>query len=188
MALSLTVFAVNPRDMKFPSLKFEPPEPVRYVADNGLVVYFLEDHQLPVFSVTALFHGGTVHDPADMVGLAEITARLMRTGGAGKRTAQQVDQDLDFVGADLSSQATNDNLLIDLSALKKDADLGWEILSDVVQKPLFDTGQVALEISNKKDEIRRQNDDPRYTNPSDILPDHLYRTSLWIVPYSGHDG
>jgi zinc protease len=157
---ALTALAQNPREMKFPPLKFEPAEPTRFVADNGMVVYFLEDHQLPVITVSAFFHGGTVNDPADKIGLIDITASILRTGGAGKRTPEQIDQDLDFAAATIGSSAAPEYLDVFLSCLKKDIDLGFEIFSDVLQKPKFDSGKIALELSNTKDVIRRQNDDP----------------------------
>jgi predicted Zn-dependent peptidase len=158
--MAISSFAVNPREMTFPPLKFEPPEPVRFIIDNGIIVYFLEDHQLPVITTAALFKGGTVYDQSSKIGLTELTATLLRTGGAGNRNPEQIDQDLDFVGAVINSASSNDYLMLDLRTLKKDADLGFEMLADMLQMPLFDTSKISLEISNRKDEIRRQNDDP----------------------------
>ncbi len=175
-AAGVSSFAVNPRDLKFAPLKFEPPEPTRYVAENGMVVYFLADHQLPIITCAAFFKGGTVFDPSEMIGLTEMTAKLLRTGGAGKRTPDQVDQDLDFVGASISSAAGSDNLMLDLRSLKKDADLGLEIFSDILQKPTFDTSKISMELSNKSDEIRRQNDEPNAVT----------RRIYYQEVYSGH--
>lgn len=176
LAAGLSSFAVNPRDMKFPPLKFEPPEPARYLTDNGIIVYFLEDHQLPIITCAALFKGGTVFDPVDKIGLTDMTAKLLRTGGAGKRTPDQIDQDLDFVGASINSMAASDNLMLDLRSLKKDVELGLEILSDILQKPTFDTAKISFELSNKSDEIRRQNDEPN------MVTRRIYYQQV----YSGH--
>ncbi len=158
--LAVSATAENPRDMRFPPLKFEPPEPARFVTDNGIIVYFLEDHQLPVITLEALFKGGSAYDPPDLAGLAEITATVLRTGGAGKRNPEGVDAALDFVGASISSVALNDYLMLDMRALKKDAELGFEILADILQRPMMDSAKIALEKSNRQDAIRRQNDEP----------------------------
>ncbi|MCX6826922.1 MAG: pitrilysin family protein, partial [candidate division Zixibacteria bacterium] len=179
LALACAVsVAANPRDMKFRPLKFAPAEPIRFTTPNGMVVYFLEDHQLPVITTTAMFKGGTVYDPAGKGGLVDLTTRLLRTGGAGNRTSDQVDQDLDFVGASLSSGSDYDYLAASLSALKKDAALGFEILADILQRPHFDVARIAFEISNKKDKIRRQNDDPSQLTQrifyQTIYPNHPY--------------
>lgn len=174
--LTVSATAENPRDMRFPPLEFEPPEPARFVTDNGIIVYFLEDHQLPVITVAALFKGGSAYDPADLSGLAEITATVLRTGGAGKRTPEEVDAALDFVGATISSVALNDYLMLDLRTLKKDAELGFEILANILQRPMFDTAKIALEKSNRQDAIRRQNDEPG----------GITRRVFYQIVYTGH--
>ena len=156
--LAGSVPAENPRDMRFPELTFEPAEPVRFETDNGMVVYFLEYHELPVVAVTAYFKGGDVHDRADKVGLTGLTARLMRTGGAGDRTADQIDEDLDYVGANVGSHSSQDHLSASMNSLMKDLDLTCGIYADVLMRPAFDTEKMALEVSNIQDGIRRQND------------------------------
>lgn len=154
-----SVFAQNPRDLKFSELTFNPAEPVRFTTENGMTVYFLEYHELPVITLTAYFRGGDVYDPADKAGLSELTAQLIRTGGAGTRTANQVDQDLDFIGASIGSSSDDDLLSVNMRVLKKDASTGFEILSDMLIRPTFAQDRLAMEASNKQDEIRRQNDD-----------------------------
>ncbi|UCD17250.1 MAG: insulinase family protein [Candidatus Zixiibacteriota bacterium] len=170
------LFAVNPREMKFPPLQFEPANPVRFEIDNGIVIYFLEDHQLPVFSVTGYFNGGSVHDPKEKLGLSDLTATLMRSGGAGKRSPEQVDLDLDFISANTSSDADKDYFSISVSALKKDIALCFEIFSDMLIRPRFDSGKIALELANARERIRRQNDDPG----------RLTRRVYYQTVYEGH--
>ncbi|MDD3731299.1 MAG: pitrilysin family protein [candidate division Zixibacteria bacterium] len=176
--IAACVQAQNPRDMKFSELTFEPAEPVRFTTDNGLVVYFLEYHELPVVSVAVFFHGGDVYDIPDQAGLTGLTAVLLRTGGAGRRTPDQVDLDLDFVGAHISSQASADDLSLRMNVLKKDINLGFEILSDMLLRPGFDTAKVSMEKSNRQDQIRRQND-----NAWDISRRVFYQSLYGSHPY-----
>ncbi|MDE3036817.1 MAG: hypothetical protein KGJ14_12660, partial [Nitrospirota bacterium] len=60
----------DPRTMQFDTVQFIPPEPERVVLDNGMVVYLLEDHELPLVTITAMMQTGAWLDPADQVGLA----------------------------------------------------------------------------------------------------------------------
>ena len=48
----------DPRQMTFKPVEFTPPEPDRVVLENGMVVYLLEDHELPLISVTATMTNG----------------------------------------------------------------------------------------------------------------------------------
>jgi len=157
---ALSVHSEHPRDMQFPPLEFSPVMPVRMELDNGLTVYFLEDHQLPVVIASALIHGGSAYDPPEKSGLAAITAALLRSGGAGSRTPNEVDEALDFVGIRINSRASSEEINLNMNALKKDMALAFEVFADMLMNPLFDSGKAALEISNQKDEIRRQNDEP----------------------------
>jgi len=173
---ALTALAINPRDMSFSPIDFDAPEPERWVTDNGMTIFFLEDHQLPVVTATMLIRGGQVYDPAGKSGLAEITAALLRSGGAGDRTPDQVDAALDFVGANISSNASKDALTVDMSTLKKDLDTVFGIFTDMLIRPMFDSAKTALEISNRKDRILRQNDDP----------ESITRRVYYETVYQGH--
>jgi zinc protease len=70
------------RDLKFPPLKRIPiPDVTTYTLPNGMRVYLLEDHELPIVSGTVRVRTGNLFDPADKVGLATITGMVMRSGG-----------------------------------------------------------------------------------------------------------
>ncbi|HSF70414.1 MAG TPA: hypothetical protein VLA47_08515, partial [Nitrospira sp.] len=77
----------DPRSMTFAPVEFAPPEPARVVLDNGMVVYLLEDHELPLVTVSAMIRAGGWLEPSDKVGLAALTGLVMRTGGGGGRSA-----------------------------------------------------------------------------------------------------
>src|SRR6476659_5097017 len=74
----------DPRQMTFPPVEFTPPEPDRVVLENGMVVYFLEDHELPLINMTATIRTGSWLDPTEKIGLASLTGSIMRTGGGGE--------------------------------------------------------------------------------------------------------
>ena len=57
------------------------PEPTRVVLDNGLTVLLLEDHELPIVSVSARIRTGSRLEPENKVGLAGLTGTVMRSGG-----------------------------------------------------------------------------------------------------------
>ena len=92
----------DPRQMTFKSVEFTPPEPDRVVLQNGMVVYLLEDHELPLVSMTATMRTGGWLDPADKIGLASMTGSVMRTGGGGGLSAEKVDEELEQFAGDLS--------------------------------------------------------------------------------------
>ncbi|MCH9031201.1 MAG: insulinase family protein [candidate division Zixibacteria bacterium] len=150
----------DPREMQSELLIFEAPAVEIFTTDNGIKVVFLENHELPVVRLTMYFPGGGYYDQTLQVGLSEITASLLRSGGAGNKSAEQVDEALDFLGASISSGDEADRLTISMRTLKKDFAEVFAIMADILTAPLFDSAKLEIEKSNRIDRIRRQFDSP----------------------------
>jgi hypothetical protein len=76
----------DPQKLKYPALTFSPPEPQRVELENGMVLYVLEDRELPVVNISAVIRVGSARDPEGREGLAELTTHVMRTGGTSSMT------------------------------------------------------------------------------------------------------
>ena len=75
-------YALNYKQLKYPKLgDIEMPEVERVTLANGMQLFLLEDHELPLISVSARIRAGSIYEPADKIGLAAITGAVMRTGG-----------------------------------------------------------------------------------------------------------
>ena len=85
----------------YTELEFEPvgeiklPEYERYELENGMVVYLMENHELPLVSGRALIHTGSRFEPSNEVGLAQITGTVMRSGGTQKQPPNKLNQMLE---------------------------------------------------------------------------------------------
>lgn len=160
LAREVTEALPDPRRMTFEPVDFHPPEPDRVVLDNGLVVYLLEDHELPLVTVSAIFRTGGWLDPAGKVGLASLTGTVMRTGGTARMTAEEVDKTLEHIAAELSVGigATSGSAMLDV--LKKDLETGLRIFADVLRTPRFDPDRLELAKLQLLESIRRRNDQP----------------------------
>src|SRR5437899_9523077 len=78
------------RDIKFPALPaFNIPKPTVLTLKNGLQVFLLEDHELPLIEVTARIRTGSNYEPAEKTGLAGLMGTVLRTGGTSHRTGDQ---------------------------------------------------------------------------------------------------
>src|ERR1035437_1785716 len=89
----------SPDKIKYPPLHFNLPQAQRIVLENGIVLYILEDHELPLISVNALIKTGSMYDPEGKEGVAELTTYLMRTGGTAKLSSTDIDDRFDFLAA-----------------------------------------------------------------------------------------
>ena len=73
----------HPTDLTYDLLDFTAPQSAehRHELANGVVVFVVEDHELPLASVSVLVRTGSYLDPPDKVGLASLTGSQMRAGG-----------------------------------------------------------------------------------------------------------
>ena len=85
---------------------------------NGMKLYLLEDHELPVVSGTALVRTGNLFDPPDKIGLATITGIVMRIGGTPEKAGDELDVLLENMAASVESSIGETSGTVSFSALK----------------------------------------------------------------------
>jgi zinc protease len=133
--------------------------PTRSVTTNGITVLFLEQHFIPTVEIHALVKVGSAQDPPDKAGLANLTASLLDEGTV-TRTSRQFAEQVDFVGASLEAHAAEDFTTASARVLKKDADLGFTLLADMLQHPAFHKQEVERVRAQIVGEIVSDDDDP----------------------------
>ncbi len=151
----------DPRQMRFGPVEFKPPEPDRVVLENGMVVYLLEDHELPLVTMTARMRTGDWLDSPERIGVAGITGAVMRTGGTARMTPEQIDEELEQIAAGLSVGIGTVAGSAMLDVLKKDFELGLRIFADVLRTPRFDPKRLDLAKLQTIEAIRRRHDRPQ---------------------------
>jgi len=151
----------DPDKLSYQTLKFSPPTAQRVLMDNGIVLYVLEDHEIPLVNISVVIGTGSVDDPVGKEGLAELTGDVMRTGGTMSLSGDAVDDALEFSACALGVSINRDWGSADLSVLKKDMDMGLKILSDMIQHPAFEENKLNIAKALKIEELRRIADNPQ---------------------------
>ncbi|GAB4242849.1 MAG: pitrilysin family protein [Acidobacteriota bacterium] len=150
----------RPEQLQFPPLVFEPPspEPMRVELENGIPVYIAEDHLLPLVTLQVMFRGGQYLEPAGKEGLADLTGEVWRTGGAGSLSPQELDEELDFLAASLSTSIGSTSGAVSLDLLAKDLDRGLELLMQVLTQPRFEASRLAKAKEDLLAAMKERND------------------------------
>ncbi|MEA2014882.1 MAG: insulinase family protein, partial [Thermodesulfobacteriota bacterium] len=128
---------IDPDDIVYVPLRFDPPEAQRVKLENGITLYMLEDHEIPLVNISAVIRMGSFYDPPGKEGLAEITGTVMRTGGTKSMTGSQIDEELDFIAGKIGVSVGTDSCTLSMSVLEKDIDKGLQIFSDILTSPVF---------------------------------------------------
>ncbi|MEA5508229.1 pitrilysin family protein [Crocosphaera sp. UHCC 0190] len=148
-------------DLTFPPLKeISIPEYERYELDNGMVVYLMQDHELPLIKGTAIIRTGSRLEANDRVGLAEITGTVMRSGGTKQHSPAELNELLEQRAAEVETGIGTTSGNAGFNTLSEDIDLVFKLFSQVLREPAFDPTQLQLAKNQKRGEIARRNDDP----------------------------
>lgn len=158
---SATAQVVSPADIEYPPLRdVEIQQAERVEMPNGIVVFLLEDHQLPLIDLTVRIRTGSRYEPADRVGLASMTASVMRTGGAGEMSGAEVDLFVDDRGAFLSSSMGTSVATAGMSVLTENFDEMLGLMADMLRSPRFEEDKIQEAKVQRKSGISRRNDSP----------------------------
>jgi zinc protease len=152
----------KPSDLKYPSLKYEPPDPKDFRTEflNGMKGYIKEDRNLPLFDISALIHYGNLYDPEGKAGLASVMGGTLIKGGTKTREGSEIEERIDFIGGSLNFRTNERTATLSLSLLSKDLDEGLALFFDVLMYPEFREDALDLEKARLIAQLRQANDQP----------------------------
>ncbi len=147
--------------IKIPELhKIQMPEYQRKVLDNGMILYLAEDHELPLVDFKATIDVGSIYEPSDKIGLAAMTGTVMRSGGTTTHSGDEIDEMVESRGMSVETWIGKTDGGASVSTLKEDAELGLDLLADILRNPAFPEDKIKLAKEQQKAGISRRNDDP----------------------------
>ncbi|MFB0564424.1 MAG: M16 family metallopeptidase [Candidatus Aminicenantaceae bacterium] len=152
----------KPSDLKFPPLKYEPPDPKDFRTEfaNGLRGYIQEDHSLPLFNISAIINFGKLYVSRDKLGLDSIMSETLIKGGTKTREGSEIEERINFIGGSFSFRAGERISTLSLSVLREDFEEGLELFFDVLMNPEFREASLNLAKASLIQDLRQANDQP----------------------------
>jgi len=127
---------------------------------NGIPVYVVANHVQPYVSLQLVVRSGASSD-GDLPGLAEFTSNLLLSG-AGRRSAQQLAEEIDFLGATLDASAGRDETTVALGVLRGFLPQALDLMADIVLRPTFEAEEVQRERKQAIATLKQNRSDPAY--------------------------
>lgn len=148
-------------DLTFPPLpEVKVPEYTRFQLANGMVVYLMEDHELPLVGGTALIRTGDRFEPAEKVGLAGIMGTVMRSGGTEHHSGDEINEFLEQRAASIETSVGEVSGSASFNALSEDLEEVFDLFAEIIQEPAFPQDKIDLAKTQTRGGIARRNDDP----------------------------
>lgn len=151
----------RPEKLEFPPLTYEPPHPSEYRVEleHGAVAYLIPDRTLPLINISVLIRTGEYLDPEGREGLADLTGYLLARSGTPSMSAEELDERIAFLAAQLGSGISGFQGSVSLNLLSKDLDEGLKILREVLTAPQFEPGKIKLRKEQIIAAMKQRNDD-----------------------------
>ena len=152
----------HPGDLAFPDLDFTPPvgAEYRHVLSNGVPVYVVPSHEFPLISLSFTFKGGEYLLDQDQVGLNGALGGQMRRGGTTSVKPDDLDEQLDFLAANVSTSVGGEVSGASIDCLKANFDEAFALFMDIVRNPGFDQEKLRLFQDQVIEGFETRNDNP----------------------------
>jgi zinc protease len=140
-----------------PALRLPPVE--KRTLSNGLQVWILGVHKVPTVHLQLTLKAGTGVDPAAKFGLASLTADMLDEGAGGK-SALEIADAVDYLGAELSASAGSDAAYVELHVPVSRLADALPVMADVVARPAFPEAELKRLREERLASLLETEDDP----------------------------
>lgn len=166
-----------------PSL-FRPPLPQRVVQTNGLNILLVEKKELPIVAFGLVIDAGATQDPVNIPGLANFTGAMLQEG-TSSRTSQQISEEFEFLGSQISIMTNRENTILSAGVLSRHFSNALGLVSDIVKNPSFPEGELNRVRTERLTSLKRMSDDATVI-ASRVAPALIYGSeSSYGHPVSG---
>lgn len=159
---------------------FKLPPYQKFKLKNGLTVYLLEQHEVPMINVSVIFPAGAIYD-ADKAGLASLTASNLKSGTKNYPKAK-LDEELDFIGATVSTGASKEAASLSAKFAAKDKNKVLDIINELITAPVFDAAEFEKEKKRVLLSLEQAKESPRNVIGSYfdkfLYGDHVYGNAI----------
>lgn len=149
--------ATPPKPGAPPALRLPPIQ--KHTLGNGLAVWIIEQHEVPIAQVNLIVRAGAGADPSGKYGVASMTANMLDEG-AGNRSALELADAVEFLGAQLSTSSTFDYSAVRMSTPVSKIAEALPLMADVVQRPTFSTSELERLRKERLTRLLQARDDP----------------------------
>ncbi|HRN90841.1 MAG TPA: pitrilysin family protein [Ferruginibacter sp.] len=141
------------------SAQYKLPAYQKFKLKNGLTVYLMEQHEVPVINVSAIFPAGAIYD-GKQSGLASLTATALMHGTTDM-PKKALDEMIDFMAAGINTSASKESAGLSAKFAAKDSEKAMQIISRIIMQPAFDTAEFNKEKKRILIGLEQRKESPR---------------------------
>ena len=169
-----------------PAPQLKLPAIQKRTLSNGVPVWLVEAREVPLVQITLVVKSGSNDDPSGTFGLASLTAAMLDEG-AGARSALEIADEIDFLGASLGTNSSFDASSVRLGVPVSRLGAALTVMADVAIRPTFPDAELERLRQERLTELLQARDDAASVAPMAFArllfgPSHRYGTGAIGTP------
>jgi DNA-directed RNA polymerase len=157
------------------AVEFKLPAYEKVTLDNGLTLYLLPQHEVPLVTVQAVVKAGAIYD--DKAGLSSLTAQALMLGAGGK-TKSEIEQTIDFLGASLNSASSLEGSMVQANFMAKDSATLLPLVKALLMQPAFEEAEFKKMQQREIAALTQAKESPRQ-----VIDQYFHRLVFGQHPY-----
>lgn len=163
------------------STSFKLPAYEKFTLTNGLTVYLMEQHEVPMINASVILPAGAIYDNQQNA-LSALTASALKHG-TKNMSKSKMEKELDFIGASVNTYASKEFAGLSAKFASKDREKVLNIIKDILMNPAFDAAEFEKEKQRTLVGLEQAKESPRAVigNYYDqlIYANHAYANPVW---------
>ena len=152
--------------------KLNVPESWTVELENSMEVYGIEQNELPLVNFSMVIDGGHLLDDLDKNGVANLMTDILMEGTANK-TPQELEEEIDLLGASISMYTTNESIIIRGNTLKRNFGKTMDLVQEMLLQPRWDEEEFARIKTSTINGIKRNEANP------EVIANQVYNKILY---------
>jgi len=130
-------------------------------AANGMKIYGIEQHELPLITYSIVIKGGHMLDDISKPGVARFTAQMLNEGTKNK-TPEELEEAIQLLGSNITVRGGEENITVSVSSLARNFESTVALVEEILLEPRWDEEQFSLNKTRTVNNLKRNLADPNY--------------------------
>jgi zinc protease len=130
-------------------------------AANGMKIYGIEQHELPLVTYSVVITGGHMLDDINKPGVARFTAQMLNEGTKNK-TPEELEEEIQLLGANIYVRGGEENITVSVTSLARNFEKTLALVEEMLLEPRWDEEQFSLNKTRTINNLKRNMADPNY--------------------------
>lgn len=130
-------------------------------AANGMKIFGIEQHELPLLTYSIVITGGHMLDDISKPGVARFTAQMLNEG-TKNRTPEDLEEEIQLLGANINIRGGEENITVSVSTLARNFEKTLSLVEEMLLEPRWDEEQFSINKTRTVNNLKRSLADPNY--------------------------